>query len=633
MSLLTAKSESILSNRIFYFLIFIAFLGGCYKQTPAVPPDGGTIGTPSPINIATSFPAESEGIAISEIQGAGHISPYRDQFVSDVPGIVTVTRSNGFYIQSDQPDHDPATSEGLFVFTKLVPSVRVGDRILLSGRVVEYVPGGGYGNLSTTEIENPEITILSRGNPLPDPIIIGEGGRMPPTEIIDDDTNGFVSDKIDFDPEKDGLDFYESLEGMLVQINNAVVVGPTNVFKEIVVLGDGGKYASLRTPRGGIILREHDANPERIILDDLLVELPFVNVGDYAIEPIVGVMDYDYGNYKFLVTQPPKFHSAGLLYSEPLVPAEDGQLRIASYNVENLSALQTQRLSVLAKQIVEYLKSPDIIALQEVQDNDGSDGQNAISADLTYQGIIDAILKEGGPQYAFTDIDPVPDADGGVPFGNIRVGYLYRMDRGLQLVDAPKGDAKSGVQIYDEAGGLELTLNPGRINPTHPAFSGSRKPLVAAFEFEGRRVFVVNNHLVSKLEDHALYGEFQPPVLHSEYQRIRQAQAIYDFVADLIKMDPDSHVIVLGDMNDFQFSTPIKVLKGDILVNLVETLPLEEQYNYNYEGNSQMLDHMLVSKSLEKALVSMEVFHLNSEFAYNKRFSDHDILIATFGWD
>jgi len=48
------------------------------------------------------------------------ISPQNGQTVTNVPGVVTGLRtssSKGFWFQDPTPDSDPATSEGLFVFT------------------------------------------------------------------------------------------------------------------------------------------------------------------------------------------------------------------------------------------------------------------------------------------------------------------------------------------------------------------------------------------------------------------------------------------------------------------------------------------------------------------------------------
>jgi uncharacterized protein len=582
----------------------------------------------------TDIETHSQGPTISEIQGAGHISPFENQEVNHVHGIVTVIRADGFYLQSTIPDADPATSEGIYVYQGLVPSVRPGDEVLVSGVVKERVTDGDVVNdLTITQIRFPEIEVLSRRNPLPPPIVIGEGGRMPPTDIIDDSTQGRVMAGGDFDPETAGLDFYESLEGMLVQVNNAVVVGATNRYKEIVVLPDGGAWAGVRTPRGGIVVREGDFNPERMILDDALLELPFVQVGDTVTAPIVGVMDYTYGNFKLQPIEKVTFVSGGLQPSDPLAPTAPGQIRAASYNVEVLSARDTSRLDVLADQIVNWMASPEIIGLQEVADNDGIAGSLAISADETYQGMIDAIAAVGGPPYGYVNIDPLPDQDGGIPGANIRVGFLYRLDRGLSLVDAPHGDAQTAVSVVNQGGVPMLTLNPGRIDPTQRAFTNSRKPLAVMFMLDGKPLYVINNHFNAKGGDHSLFGAVQPPILGSEDQREQQAQIVHDFAASILQIDPESRVIVMGDLNDFHFSTPVQVLKEDILENLIETLQVEKRYTYNYDGNSQVLDHILVSESLMGLLVSLDILHLNSEFDYMRQLSDHDPVVATFWWE
>ncbi len=626
---LTKKSQWL----VLVGLCLIFLLNSCQIQTPGIDPTDEDASTEDPLIEESDTDAALKGLAISQIQAREHISPYLNQDLQDVHGIVTVVRSDGFYMQSLSPDDDPGTSEGLFVFTEFVPSVDPGDEVLVDGMVEEMVPGGGYGNLSITQLRNPEVEVVSTGNDLPEPTIIGVGGRLQPTEIIDDDTNGFVTDDVIYDPENDGLDFYESLESMLVQVNDAVVVGPTNQYKEIVLLADNGENASIRSPRGGIVIRENDYNPERIMIDDKLQETPLVNVGDTAAGPIIGVLDYDFGFYKIQVTSEVAFESGQLDPESPVETIQDEQLRIASYNVLNLSAMEPARTAVLADQIVNQMGAPDIIGLQEIQDNDGSEGQEAISADETYQGIVDAILGLGGPEYGFVDIDPIPGADGGIPLGNIRQGFLYRLDTGLSLAEAPPGEAKDPVEIIVENGEPMLSLNPGRIEPRDPAFYSSRKPLVVSFIFNGEPIFVINNHLNSKGGDRALFGEFQPPIVDSEIQRNEQAQIIHDFTAELLAVNPNSRVVVLGDLNDFQFSNPLEILAGDILQNLVLTLPTEEQYTYIYEGNSQVLDHILVSDSLMDDFVSLNILHLNCEFNYLDRLSDHDPLIATFDLD
>lgn len=575
-----------------------------------------------------------DNITISQIQGQTHFSAFANQKVQGVHGIVTVIRADGFYLQSTYPDDDPATSEGIYVYQGLVPKVKPGDEVLVSGMVRERVLEGDSSNdLTITHISEPFVEVLSKSNPLPAPIIIGEGGRKPPTEVIDGITNGRISKERPLKPENAGLDFFESLEGMLVQVNQAVVVGATNRYKEIVVLPDNGSWAGIRSLRGGVVIQENDFNPERVILDDALLELPFVQVGDLALVPIIGVMDYAFGNYKLLPIEKVQFSAANLQPSEALQAVEPGQIRIASYNTEIISAKDEGRIVTLADQIVIKMGSPDIIGLQEVADNDGLIESSVVSADQTYQRLIEAIIDLGGPSYAYANIDPMLNQDGGAPGANIRVGFLYRMDRGLGLAEAPHGDALTATHVYNANGVPMLSYNPGRIEPEHNAFRNSRKPLVVMFILDNQPLYVINNHFISKGSDTSLFGANQPPLLSSEERRNEQAQVVQSFVASLLTINPESRVIVLGDLNDFQFSMPLAFVKGDNLTNLVETLPIAEQYTYVYDGNSQVLDHMLVSEALMNAVASVNILHLNSEFDYMRQFSDHDPVTATFWWN
>ena len=86
------------------------------------------------------------------------------------------------------------------------------------------------------------------------------------------------------------------------------------------------------------------------------------------------------------------------------------------------------------------------------------------------------------------------------------------------------------------------------------------------------------------------------------------------------------NVIVLGDINDFEFSETVKILEGGVLTSLMDTLPKPERYSYVFEGNSQVLDHILVSDNILRFPVAYDVVHVNSEFA--DQASDHDPQVA-----
>jgi hypothetical protein len=143
---------------------------------------------------------------------------------------------------------------------------------------------------------------------------------------------------------------------------------------------------------------------------------------------------------------------------------------------------------------------------------------------------------------------------------------------------------------------------------------------------------VIANHFDSKDGDDPLYGPTQPPVLSSAVQRQEQAQIVHDFVAQALSLDPTARVLVLGDFNDYQFSTPLQVLDGQsvgapILTDLAAALlPDVQRYGYVYEGNSEELDHIYVSNAL-LADAQFQPIHVNSEFA--NQASDHDPLLSS----
>ncbi|MGF1990511.1 MAG: putative Ig domain-containing protein [Nostoc sp. ZfuVER08] len=570
-------------------------------------------------------------IKISEIQGVGHISPLAGQIVNNVAGIVTVRTSNGFYLQDPNPDNDDRTSEAIFVFTSSAPTVAVGDSVLVTGTVTEFRPGNNANNLTTTEIISPTVVKLSSGNALPSATILGNGGRTIPTQIINNDAvGGNVENPATlFDPAQDGIDFYESLEGMLVQVNNPVAVSPTNSFGEIWVLADNGANATGRTARGGIGISANDFNPERIQIDDTLFtsgSSPQVNVGA-TFGTITGVVDYNFSNYEVLPTSV-SVTSNTLTKEVTNLTATTNQLTIATFNVENLDPNDSaSKFNNLANSIVNNLKSPDIISLEEIQDNNGPTNDSVVDASVTFQKLIDTIAAAGGPTYEYRQINPVDDTNGGEPGGNIRVGFLFNPNR-VSFVDRPGGTSTSSTTVTNNSGVPVISNSPGLIDPTNSAFNSSRKPLVGEFIFNGETVYVIGNHFNSKGGDQPLYGPNQPPTLTSEVQRRQQATLVKNFVESILAINPNANVVVAGDLNDFEFSNPVSILESAGLTSLIETLPQNERYTYNFEGNAQTLDHILVSNNLLGKLDAYDVVHINSEFA--EQDSDHDPSVARF---
>ncbi len=575
-------------------------------------------------------------LAIHTIQGSGHLSSYDGDCIGNVTGVVTARTGTGFYMQEPDVDidGDVKTSEGIFVFTGGAPSVNIGDSVSVTGFIDEYRPGGlSTGNLTITEFtSSPQVNV---GSPtaLPTPTIIGAGGRLPPDTVIEDDAGGNVETGGTFDPATDGIDFYESLEGMLVEIQQPLAVSPTSSFGEIAVVGDAGAYASLVSSRDSLVIASGDFNPERILLDDTIVTSePQVKTGALFSSSIVGVLDYTFGNFKLFNTDALPSTTGGVSQETASTVTDPDTLSVASFNLENLDPGDPQaKFDELAAQIVDHLKSPDLLGLQEIQDNNGPTNNGTVSADQTYQKLIDAISTAGGPTYQYRDIAPVNNQDGGEPGGNIRVGFLFRTDRGLSFTDRAGGTATNSVSVVSGPSGPELSYSPGRIDPTNSAFTDSRKPLAGEFQFNGDTIFVIVNHFNSKGGDDPLFGFAQPPVFSSETQRLAQAAVVNGFVDDLLALDASAHIIVLGDLNDFQFSAPLIALEGSVLTDLVDTLPAAERYTYIYDGNAEVLDHILVSDDLaDNVAYDFDVVHLNAEFPEVDRVTDHDPPLARF---
>jgi predicted extracellular nuclease len=555
------------------------------------------------------------------------------QPVEDVPGIVTAVTQNGFWMQAPSPDGDDATSDGLFVYTGSVPGVEAGDEVAVSGTVAEYRPGEEAENTTITQIADARVTTRASGKSLPAPVVIGKGGRMPPTEVIDDDATGDVEKSGSYDPHDDGIDFYESLEGMRVQVNDALVVGPTNSYGETWVVGDGGAPATDLTARDGLFIRVSDMNPERIQLDDPLYpgDWPALNVGARLTGPAIGVLHYGFGNYELYVTEPFSVDPSGEIVPErtDLLGTPD-RLTVATLNVENLGGDASpvafgERAMIVARNLV----APDIVVLEEMQDNNGANSAGGPDGRRTFERLVRAIQDGGGPAYQYVQINPENGADGGMRGGNIRVGFLYNPER-AGFVLRPGGDATTPNGVLCEDGVATLSLNPGRVDPGNPAFVNSRKPLAGEFTFNGEAVYVIGVHFNSKGGDDPLFGRRQPPKLHTEVQRTNQARAVNAFVDQILACDSEAVVVVLGDVNDFQFSPPVETLKGDVLHNLMDLLPENEQYSYVYQGNSQVLDQILVSdRAWDHLSPEVDVVHVGAEFEHSEQVSDHDPSIAS----
>lgn len=579
-------------------------------------------------------------LQIGEIQGESHTSIWAGNEVTTT-GIVTAVATNGFYMQDADGDGNDATSDAIFVFTGGAPTVVVGDGLTVTGTVSEFQGGGDPANLTVTQLANTQISIDSSGNSLPGPVVIGPDGISPPTETIDDDN--FAT----FDPANDGIDFWESLEGMLVTIQNPVAVDSTNGFGELWTAasdGEGGIVGTNVSSEGLLVIdggegglgvfnagAGSDFNPERIQIDSAGalngIDFAIPQVGPGALlNDVTGIVSYAFENYEVRPTSAVTVaqESTNIAEATALVPGAQNGLSVATYNVLNLDLGDPQeKFDQLAFDIGVGLKAPDIVVLQEVQDDSGPTDDGTVSAQLTLEKLAAEIFEETGVQYSVLDNTFITDGiSGGQPGGNIRVAMLFREDR----VDLVEGSA---FTITDDTGAIDA------------AFGGSRAPLGATFRFNGESVTVIGNHFTSKIGSDSSFSAIQPPTNAGALARAAQAAAVNAFVDGLLAENADAKVVVTGDFNEFQFEEPMQVLAGildfaggevtpgsaPVLENLTFQLAPEDRFSVLFQGNAQALDHIFATSSLAQG-AQIDAVHLNTPISNGA--SDHDPMLAIF---
>ena len=568
-------------------------------------------------------------LTIPEIQGDGRFSPYQGEVVT-TSGVVTLVSGNGrdMWIQDPDGDGDKSTSDGIMVDDRdrLDPAPQVGDLISITAVVEEQQFGVA---LPLTRLNNPDddsLVIVSSGNPLPKPVKLN---RLPDEKI----------------PE--GEVFWERLEGMLVEVKNGKVTSPTSRFGEFGVLAPkNARRGSGYEPQSKHILLKFyeydefvDYNPERIQVDDSGLDTPDVRPGD-KIGHMVGVVDYTFSMYKLQLSSIEGVEAADL----PEVPVSkrtgrQGNLTVTTFNVFNLFDLINNpdkddegstpsadelevQLAKLALAIEIELDLPEILVVQEVENTE------------ILQELGDLVNDSAGTNYKAVSFE-TSDRRG------IEVGFLWDDDR-VGLIKA--------FQLTDDiVDGVSDAFGPDSPSP-------GREPLVGYFNvtdsLNGEPLIVVGNHFKSKFGDDPLYGVNWYPNRVTEVQRMAQAQVVRDYVDMLLDEDDYAMIMVTGDLNDFQFPElggletgqmhPVGIIEGewgDIpMTNLLDFIRKPQKFTFVFDGNSQVLDHMLVSPALLDVKVGQNILHFNTSYPFSLNSdpstplvaSDHDALEGRF---
>jgi len=659
--------------------------------------------------------AGDDPIYIHDIQGTSYFSPILaaegiTNFNQASSGFVTVravvtavdnvgTRQ-GYYISEEVTDWDgnSYTSEGIFVMTRndanvgtVVSGVSVGDLILVSAQVMEYQ---AFSTMPRTMLVNSTgLQIISTGNALPTLTLINM-----PNEVLTAVTPNYLdsSDGVGdtFDASVYALSYFETVEGMLVTIPNMVVAdGFTSTsggdpFLQAYSLDSAnadqinsrGGYTIAGDPpigppdtagtgddtnHGGHHLHDGDVNPDVIELDftDFATSAPAgllngASMGD-LLGDVTGIIDFDFTDRKLFVTSmEPGGFVDGTQTQEVTVLGDDSRsLTVATFNVENLDPGDgAARFTALANAIANNLNSPDIISIEEMQDNNGA-GAGGTDASTTWQMLVDALNLATGAHYQWVDQEP-NGSEGGEPGGNIRVGFLYNTDR-VQLgnLDANATIAErrqytdrigDGVRDAGDLIAFSDDMVAAEINTAD--WSSTRRSLLGEFTFNGNTVYVTANHFSAK-GGSGEFWQFDQDLENGDpdnsgwAKRSEQAQDVYSVMNLIQSGNANAGIVAGGDFNDFYFYRPLTTLTGYTMAdgtgrvggarfdNLTLTLPEAERYTYTFDGRSQAIDHV-IANTLLSAVATYDVVHLNTGFnpTGSPALSDHDPGLSSYDY-
>ncbi len=573
---------------------------------------------PAPRNTATAPEACSavsgpdpggEALAkrIFEIQGAGATSPVTGQRVVS-EGVVTRVTNSGFFMQDLVGDNDPATSDGIFVFTSAssFAAAVVGNLVEVTGTVVEFAVGTSAQAAARPLTEIASVTgVVQTGN----------GYSVAPTLVT-------LPEAVEGDLER--------VEGMLVTLTGPFTVSQ-NFFQ--------GRYGQLTLAHGGRLeiptnrfrpgtlqaLALADSNARRrILLDDsssVQNPNPIPYLGANGTVPragdttgsITGVIDYGLAtnfadgisDYKIQPTVVPVFATGN---PRTVAPAPvGGNIRVASFNVLNYFTAFTNGAGTSdgcslggsvarsncrgANNAVEFGRQQtkivkalaaidaDVLGLMEIQNNGNTAAQSLVNA---------LNVEMGAAVYATTAL-PANTGDDA-----IRVAMIYKPSRLLPVANSSVSDTNA-------------------IN--------NRPTLAQTFSVvgNGQTFSLFVNHFKSKgscpaAGDADFAGNFDAGDGQGCWnaRRVQQAQRLRGFVNERLAATGTTAALIIGDLNAYGQEDPIVELTNNGYAD--QALRFDASaYSYVFDGAAGRLDHAIANTTLAAQVNRAEKWHVNAD--------------------
>ncbi|QQQ02297.1 lamin tail domain-containing protein [Lysobacter enzymogenes] len=564
--------------------------------------------------------------AIEAVQGTGPVSPLNGLPVT-VEGIVTARRADGFFLQSGAGSQPGPAPSAIYVAVGFEPpaSAGIGNRVRVSGTVVEYAPIGQAGRGTRTQIAgSPLITLLQTDQPLPDQV------RDLATVASGD---------------------LERYEGMRMVVHSLRVVAPADGILDEAqarARSRGLMYVTaagttpLRTPGirygdpfppGGDV-ESGDWHYETLVLDATSTQgHKEMNLSeDTSVIDAHGVVDFVDGRYVLLLDSENTPDYGGYELADgaiALVAAAQADLTdgpgvsIATFPALRLFdatdaagiaepvlsvAAFERRLAKLSLAVRGYLKQPDVIGFTDVENLATLQAlATRINADAVAAG-------QSSPQYAAHLLEG-NDALG------LDVGYLVKTAD--VLPGKPRVQVLQVAQIGKDTYWVGADGNTSRLNDRPPLVLDAVAHYADGLAFPFSAV-LVSQHPADGIVANDLAGQ------QVRLKRQRQAEFLAGYVNQRQSAEPNTRLAVLGDFNAPEFNDGYADVLGVVagapspdettgvpgdgadlvepnLVNLTSLIPQNLRYSSFLDGLGHKLDHILVNEAMVGATSAIEI--------------------------
>lgn len=521
---------------------------------------------------------------IWEIQGNGTSSPFVNQIVTTEDNVVTIVFNNLLFIQTpdERADADISTSNGILVNISPSVNVQVGNRITVTGRVVEF------NGMTQFQSSGLTVNILNNTNtPLPTPVELNDNfPAKTPTP----------------------LPSLEQVEGMLVSLPEAITTATTDFDGTTSIVA--GSIRTFREPGqpfpGSSGLPVWDNNPERFTFRPTALGQPNLNdiPGGTSLSAS-GIINDNDDSYEIW---PTIYQVATLPLPSPVREKTGNEITVASLNMLTLfdnEPAYEDRLEKFGLFITEQLHAPDILALQEVES-------------LTVLNELIDVIEGIDPAIDYTAYLNV-SSSGDFP---INLGYLVRPV--LNDVSITALGTSESLSIGGRTHDRPPLLLEGNFatNPITP---------IKVLNIHNRSLNGItggnSNFVRTKRHEQAVSVARMARALQNENLIILGDFNAYEF--------SDGYVDVFNQIAGTpslgaQFE--IEPILDNPLITYVDLLPATERYSFIFSGNAQMLDHVLSTSLDGLAVTGLEFARGNSDyprFYFDDpntalRVSDHD---------